>query len=388
MWLLLITFLVIPVTYFLQYGFTSLQLNIYLTTFAAGFVGFSVMRYACSNYSFFSRADTQKLKQDVAEKMAILLLVTMLIVACIALVSIREMGDDYRAMFFTKQNHIFGFERFGFIFQILTEYAALAFFSIILTNSNEFKWKVYILMWAVLGSIITFGRWYIFYFILLMILSNAPSLNRLAIYRLLMYVSLSLIALVGGGLIFVCRGSECSISLDSILHGVVAGIGNYFYIPIEMVEVYKNNLDYGLNLFIGFTVYPFDVFGRITELYWLNYEYDKWGLEIQNYVNLENLGDYNALVGQPLTSFVAIGQVGVLIHYFCIGALSGICYYKSSQHHPLAMLSIIIAIVSFLIPSLSGPMLVTAIVFFIFFQKILIDGDYFGNKKITNFLLK
>lgn len=382
--LLLLTFTAIPVTYFLNYGITSPQFTIYLTTLVSVLLGFAATRVTCSIYPVFLRQNTTRLREKLAERIAILMLAVML---AAALIAIRDLGDDYRALFFTEQSKIFGYERFGFFLQIFTEYGALVFFSVVLTHSNDLKWRVYLLLWATLGTVITLGRWYILYALLLVVLTKASNLQRHSLARLLVKVIGGVSILIGGAFIFTCRGGACSFDLELIQHGIVAGIGNYLYIPIEMVPEYQENSDFGINLLVGFAVYPIELFGRITGLYGLDYEYDKWGLLIQNYVNLKNIGFYNALVGQPLTSFVAAGYVGIFVHYLCIGALSGICYYKSNSHHPIAVLSIVIATVSFFIPSLSGPMLVTSMIFFVIFRKILVKFSIPRNVIIANPIL-
>ena len=388
MWLLLFTFMAIPVTYFLNYGITSPQFTIYLTTLVSVLLGFAATRVTCSIYPVFLRQNTTRLREKLAERIAILMLAVMLAAAFMALIAIRDMGDDYRALFFTEQSQIFGSERFGFFLQIFTEYGALVFFSVVLTHNNDLKWRVYLLLWATLGTVITLGRWYILYALLLVVLTKASNMQRHSLARLLVNVIGGVSILIGGALIFVCRGGACSFDLELIQHGIVAGIGNYLYIPIEMVPEYQENSDFGINLLVGFAVYPIELFGRITGLYGLDYEYDKWGLLIQNYVNLKNLGFYNALVGQPLTSFVAAGYVGIFVHYLCIGALSGICYYKSNSHHPIAVLSIVIATVSFFIPSLSGPMLVTSMIFLVIFRKLLVKFSIPRNVIIAKPILR
>ncbi len=333
-----------------------------------------MMRTLCSNKPILMDMGKIDFKENLAEQVIFCMLSIMVFAALAALVAISELGDNYRMLFFTEQNDIFGYERFGFFFQIITEYGALALFSVVLTRSKDLKWRMYLIIWAILGTITTLGRWYAFYAFLLFVLTKKTMTQSNSFFNILLYIALALTSIMGGSLIFVCRGGECAFDIKTVIHGFTAGIGSYFYIPIEMVHKYYYNEDYGVNLFIGFLVYPIEIIGRTTGLYTIAYEYDDWALVVQNYVNLPNMGSYNALVGQPLTSFIAAGYFGLFFHYCLIGALSGVCYSNSNEKHPLAVVSLIVATASFFMPVLSGPMFVTSILSLFIFQNILNGG--------------
>lgn len=251
-----------------------------------------------------------------------------------------------------------------FFLQMLSEFGGIAIFSIALANSKDKKWRRYLFAWVAMGTVITLGRWYILYGIFLLYLTKNQGVTRLKLKNRVFFLLLSLSAIIGGALIFMCRGEACEIEPSAIGQAVISGVANYLYIPLEMISEYKAEKGFGVNLLAGFSVYPIHFIGKITGLYELPYEYDSWALQIQDYVNLENIGMYNALVGQPLTSFVAAGYVGIFLHYFFGGLLVGTSKKSTSEYSALQVLSILVLLTSFLIPTLSGPMFLVCLLWY------------------------
>jgi hypothetical protein len=210
------------------------------------------------------RLEAIHLKERLAQRIIILMLAAMSMTAFVSLDAMTKMGVDYRLLFFTDQDQIFGYERFGFLLQIFTEYGALALFSLILTQSSQWRWRAYLFAWAILGTVITLGRWYILYAALLFFITRTRRETGGSIKRYLLYSIGFVFILIIGSLIFTCRGGECNFDLDLIRHGIVSGFGNYLYIPIDMISEYQQNSTFDLNLLVGFAVYPVEFFGRIT----------------------------------------------------------------------------------------------------------------------------
>jgi hypothetical protein len=364
MWLVALVFVGIPLAYIVSYGITTTQAAIHGTAVVALLIGYLAIRTLCvARPVFVLRLDTLAGEQ-VLKKLAIAMLLVMAAATIPALNAMRSLGDDYRILFFVEQGDIFGFDRFGFFLQIFTEYLAIPLFALALGHGRDRGWRICLILWAVLGTTITLGRWYAFFALALFVLSTDGNLGSRGKFRILLYCAGAAAAAVGGAILFTCRGEECEISGDLIVHGLTAGVAHYLYLPIEMVDAYKSTNAFSPNLFVGFIVYPFDLIGRFTGLYSVTYEYDKWGLLIQDYVHLPNIGSYNALVGQPLTSWVAAGLPGVALHYLVLGGLLGVRYQNSSIRHPLSTASGVTALASFFIPSLSGPMWLCTLVFY------------------------
>lgn len=356
MWLVALVFVGVPLAYIVSYGITNTQAAIHGTAVVALLIGYIAIRSLCiARPVFVLRLDPLPGEQ-VLKKLAIAMLLVMAVATIPALSAMRSLGDDYRILFFVEQGEIFGFDRFGFFLQIFTEYFAIPLFALALGLGRDRDWRIYLILWAVLGTTITLGRWYAFFALALFVLSTDGTRGSRAKFRILLYCVCVVAAAVGGAILFTCRGGECEISGELVLHGLTAGVAHYLYLPIEMVDAYKSTNAFSPNLFAGFIVYPFDLLGRFTGLYSVTYEYDKWGLLIQDYVQLPNIGLYNALVGQPLTSWVAAGLPGVALHYLVLGGLLGVRFQNSSIRHPLATASGVTALASFFVPSLSGPM--------------------------------
>lgn len=362
--LLLVLFLGIPATYFFIYGGAASVAAAYIL--AAAGLGFG---YALSKFIFMNKyknlsASIRCWNLRRLEIMLQLVLVFMLISAFLALKSFLIMGEDYRLLFFTEQKEIFGFERYGFILQLLAEYGGIVLFCIILTTSNDKKWRCYLLVWVLMGTIITFGRWFILYGIFIYYLTENLGVAKEKFKKDFIFLIIILLSAVSGVIIFNCRGESCELEPTAIGQGVLSGVVNYFYIPLEMFSEYEAESRYGMNLFFGFAVYPINFIGKMTGLYNFPYEYDKWALQVQDYVNLENIGIYNALVGQPLTSFVSAGYFGVFVHYLMGGLLVGKSNKSVSKYGALQIISITVLSTSYLMPTLSGPMFLVCLVWY------------------------
>lgn len=354
--LLLVFFMGIPATYFLIYGGSTSVAVIYVLTTAALSLGYASSKLIFINKLKNHGASIRSWNLRRLEVMLQVVFVFMLGSTFFAFKSFLIMGADYRMSFFFEQKEIFGFERYGFVFQLLAEYCGIVLFSIILTASKDRKWRYYLLAWVLMGTAITFGRWFIFYGILIYYLTGSLGIAKEKFKNLIYFSLIIILVALTGVLIFICRGESCEIDSAAIGQGFLSGVSNYFYIPLEMFSEYWNESRYGINLFFGFAVYPINFIGKMTGLYDIPYEYDMWAIQVQDYVNFENIGIYNALVGQPLTSFVSAGYIGVFVHYFLGGLLVGKSNHSISKYGALQIISITVLSTSFLMPTLSGPM--------------------------------
>jgi hypothetical protein len=364
MLLLMVLFAGIPVSYLWIHGGDSVLVAMYAITIGALGLGYIVSRIISTNKVKFPGAPARIWNFRLLERMLQIMLGLMLVSMLVAIKSIATLGADYRLLFFLEQKSIFGFERYGFFLQLLAEYGGIVIFSVLLVNSKEKKWRRYLLAWVAMGTVITLGRWFILYGILLLYLTEDQGATKSKFKNRVFFLLLTLLVTVGGALIFMCRGESCEMEPSAIGQGVIFGIVNYFYIPLEMISEYQSERGFGTNLLLGFSVYPIHFIGKITGLYALPYEYDSWALQIQGYVSLENIGMYNALVGQPLTSLVAAGYAGIFLHYFVGGLLVGTSNKFTSKYSALQVLSIIVLATSFLIPTLSGPMFVVCLLWY------------------------
>jgi hypothetical protein len=380
--LLIILFGIIPLYYFYFYGYTELKITIYATTFFSLIFG-----YLCSEFMNISRKKISYVSHQkyLDEKLAFRILNTfgiiMFLILILASSSIFNLGTNYRSLFYTEQKAIFGFDRFGFIFQMFFEYISVSLFSIILIISDNKKWKIYLLLWIALGTAITFGRWYLIHGIIILLYAINGRSSIGFIFKNLKYLPAIFILLYFASLIFVCRGGACSsFSYIDISHGFQYGISNYFLIPIEMIDEYGSINIFSQNLFWGFSLYPIDYIGRFTSMYSISYEYDIWAEMVQRYVMLDNIGYYNALVGQPLTSYLALGYFGIFLHYSLIGFLINYKRHGSGKIHPIGLICLVVAVSSYFMPTLSGPMFIITLASYFIISKILLKTNIIVDK--------
>lgn len=364
--LLLFIFGFLPFIYYLMHGLPGIKFDIYAATIFGLSIGFIIGRFIIKSKKHNYNLNLHEKNSNIAV-LSLLSIMTFFLI--MAMPSIISMGIEYRVLFFEQQAAIFGFEKFGLLFSILTEYAGISLFSIILANDSRKKWKYALIAWAILGTAITFGRWYILYAIIIYIITDTDKNKNMKIF----YISVAIIfSIIANSLIFSCRGSACSLSnTEDFYHGLEFGVTNYLLIPIDMIDEYGWMNNFTVNLLIGFSIYPFYTIGKITGIYEIDYEYDKWTILIQDYVKLDNAGSYNALVGQPLTSYLAAGIIGIIIPYMVIGFLTSIYNKKMNYTSPLVPIATTVGASSYFIPSISGPMMITCMISYFIYSKLL-----------------
>lgn len=364
-------FMWLPVLHGLIYSFSYHVLVLYGLCSSAITLGFFYGRILSFHVPFFvSRPD------DIGPKTISVFLKIIFSVMTYAffmsLLSISKEGGLYRMFYFEDKAAIFGFDAFGALFNIVCEFFAVVFFSQLMLERNFLKYKKYIYLWCFMGTVVTLGRWFILYTIILLFVpyfsKKGPALkiNMNLILRPI-YV---IIFIVG---IFQFRGGEFIFEADILFNSLMNGVIAEIWIPLEMVAVYKDAVDYSFNLVLGFLIYPFFIVSRATGVGHIKFEYDLWAVEIQQYVMLDNQGLYNAHVGQVLTSFVGGGYLGVAFTFSVVGLLLGIGYYRSNTPHLFSVIAFITLIFSYLIPAISGSMffyMFLSGLFLVFLQKI------------------
>lgn len=346
----------VPILYFMSFGYSNDILLLYLTTIISLITGFSLSRYSTFNIPFI-------VEQSVYEKdknfyfCSFFVIFSLLFYALFfALIAIPQYGGEYRMSFFTEQKAIFGFEGFGPFFNIFCEFYATVFFTILSLSKDFKKYRKYIILWGICGTIITLGRWYILYTILLILIGNIANGQKikLTFFRFFIILFLSFIL----SAIYQFRGGEFNWDPISLWDGFIGGVMSYAFVPIEMYNEYAglNPNDFGINLIFGYIFYPVGGILSTIGIGGIPFEYDLWAIIIQDYVTLNNLGLYNAFVGQPLTSYVASGYAGVFLTYFSAGFFLGFGYYKSNKINFISGTVFICLIFGFIVPAFSSPM--------------------------------
>lgn len=283
-----------------------------------------------------------------------------------SLLSISEVGGLYRTFFFENKAEIFEFEGFGMLFNIICEYFAVVFFSQLMLERNFSKYKKYIYLWCLMGTVVTLGRWFILYTVILLCVpyfsKKGPTLNinMNLIFKAILVAMLTVV-------IYQFRGGEFVFEIDSLLNSLISGVIAEIWIPLEMVDVYKDEVGYSFNLVLGYLIYPFFIFSRATGVGHVEFEYNLWAVQIQEIVMLENQGLYNAHVGQVLTSYVGGGYLGVAFTFSILGILLGVGHYRSNIPHLFSVIAFITLIFSYLVPSVSSAMF-----FYMFFSALFL----------------
>ena len=276
--------------------------------------------------------------------------------------------EDYRNLFFIEQKKIFGFENFGIIFNTFSEYLFVVMAAILLTD-NCIKRSVlikYILAWALLGSLITFGRWYILYAFIL-IVTTYPSSKKQKIGILAFASSLVLLSFT---MIYSCRSFQCDITNLLSLDNQVGGIFNYFILPIGLFDFYKDLNGYDLKLNLGFMLYPILQILKIFNLNnYTDFQYNNFSLAIQENITIENIGTYNAFVGQITASYVGFKYLGIFFNFLPFGYMLNMRYKDSiNKLNSVNIIAFMILVFGFFIPSISGPMAFFEIFFMLLFS--------------------
>jgi len=289
-----------------------------------------------------------------------------------SLLAISKEGGLYRMFYFENKAAIFGFDGFGALFNIVCEYFAVVFFSQLMLERNFSKYKKYIYLWCLMGTVVTLGRWFILYTIILLAIpyfsKKGPALK---INMNLIFKSALVLMFVVG--IFQFRGGEFVFEADIIFDALIKGVISELWIPLEMVAVYKDEVNYTFNLVLGFLIYPLFIISRATGVGHIEFEYDLWAVEIQQYVMLANQGLYNAHVGQVLTSYIGGGYLGVVFTFSIIGLLLGVGHFRSNIPHLFSVIAFITLVFSYLVPAVSGAMFFYMFIsglFLVFLQKV------------------
>ena len=285
--------------------------------------------------------------------------------------------DGYRNLYFIEQGRIFGIDNFGIIFNIISEYLFVAIISILLTNS-EIKRSVvvnYIITWAILGTILTFGRWYILYGLILIICSK----STLKVNKIKLFIYFILIIILFWT-IYSCRSFECNINDLFSINDLFLGLSKYFIIPVGMFEHYKESNIFNFNLNLGYVFYPiYRVYKIFNAEKLVDFQYDYFALEIQENIDLDGVGIYNALVGQITASYLGFKYIGIFFNYLPFGYLLNLkCDDDPSKLNQFNLISFIIIIFGFFIPSISGPMAFFELIFIVIASNFSLSRYKYG----------
>lgn len=349
-------YIFIPFSYFLTYGFSVDIFLLYCTTVISLVLGFILSRYSTYYTPLIVESRFKSIDKNFYIISMLLIFPLLIYALACALIAIPIYGGEYRMLFFTEQKAIFGFAGFGPFFNIFCEFYAAVFFIILMLQSNFREYRKYIIMWGIFGTIITLGRWYILYTILILLIGNiANGKNiRLTIGRFFLIILIAFIL----STIYQFRGGEFNWDPISLWNGFIGGVMSYAFVPIEMYNEYSefNSNEFGINLIFGYIFYPIKGLLDILGFSNIPFEYDEWAVIIQDYITLENIGFYNAFVGQPLTSFVALGYIGVIISFTSAGFFLGFGFYQSNNVSFISAISFVCLIFAFIIPAFSSPM--------------------------------
>jgi hypothetical protein len=364
-------FIWLPVAHGVVYSFSYHVLVLYGLCSSAICFGFLCGRLVSFHVPFFlSRPNDVGLK---ASSVCLKIIFSVMTYAFVmSLLSISKEGGLYRMFYFENKAEIFGFDEFGTLFNIVCEYFAVVFFSQLMLERNFSKYKKYIYLWCLMGTVVTLGRWFILYTIILLFVpyfsKKGPTLN---INMNLIFKSILVVMFIVA--IFQFRGGEFVFETDVLFDSVINGVIAEIWIPLEMVAVYKDAVGYSFNLVLGFLIYPFFIISRATGVGHVEFEYDLWAVKIQEYVMLDNQGLYNAHVGQVLTSYVGGGYLGVAFTFSIVGLLLGVGYYRSNIPHLFSVIAFITLIFSYLVPAVSGSMffyMFLSGLFLVFLQRV------------------